>query len=145
MRGFTLIEVILVVVIISIISSLSAAFYARFITQNAVSNTQDQIVQSLRKAQTYAMMSRKHAVDGWGLNWDPTSHILTMYQGPTYVGRTQPLDETYTINSNITISGLGDINFTRRTGAPSTTATITISGQNNSKTVTVNAQGVVSR
>lgn len=150
MRGFTLIEVILVVAIISIISSLSAAFYARFITQNAVSNTQDQIVQSLRKAQTYAMMSRKSNTSGWGVNWDSGAHVLTLYQGPNFAGRALALDERFTINSNITITfspaSPTDVNFLHETGLPQNTPpTITISGQNNTKTVTVNTQGVVSR
>jgi len=143
--GFTLIELLLTMAIMSFVGLLTVPFYGRFLTQNAVSNTQDQIIQDLRKAQFYALVSRKSNSGGWGVNWDDATNTLTLYQGSDYQNRNQALDETFPINDNITISGLTDLNFPRLTGVPAAGATITISGQNTTKTITVNGQGIATR
>ncbi|MBI3486295.1 prepilin-type N-terminal cleavage/methylation domain-containing protein [Candidatus Daviesbacteria bacterium] len=147
-KGFTLIELLLVIAIMSLISALSVAFYARFITQNAVANAQDQLVGDFRKAQIYAMEGKLNS--NWGVNF--TSNTIVLYQGSSYVGRTAALDENFSVNSNISMTNMGDINYARVTGIPTnggaaiTTLTITISGPNNiSKTVTIISQGTVSK
>lgn len=142
-RGFTIIELLLVVSIVAVISGLSVPFYGRFLTQNAVSNTVDQLVASFHKAQFYAMMSRKSNASGWGVNFG--SQTITLYQGATYASRNTALDETYTVNNNITVSGMSDVNFSRISGVPSSSVTVTITGNGNSKAVTLNAVGMVTR
>lgn len=143
-KGFTLIEVILVVAIILIIGTMSSAFYARFILQNGAINTQDQLVQSLRKAQLYAMLSRKSNTSGWGVSYG--SNTITVYQGPNYTGRTTSLDETFSVNPSVTVSGLTDINFARISGTPTpSTLTITITNNNTNRTITVNQMGMVTK
>lgn len=142
-KGYTLIEVILVMAIVLTVGVGATGFYGRFLTQNAVGNTVDQIVQNFRKAQSYAMESRKSNASGWGVNY--ASSTITLYQGATYGGRNQALDEKFAINGNITVSPSSfDINFARMTGIPNPVS-ITISGQGNSKTVTLNSQGMVTR
>lgn len=139
-RGFTLIELLLVIAIITILSTLSVAFYSRFLTQNATLNNVDQVVADIRKAQIYAISGHRNS--NWGVNYANSEIIL--YSGPNYAGRTQALDEKFSVNPNITISGLNDINFAKSTGI-SSAATITITANNTTKTVTVNSLGVVSR
>lgn len=141
--GFTLIELILVVAIITTVGGLSASFYGRFINQNAVSNTVDQIVQLTRKAQTYAMLSRKSNSAGWGICL--SSPNLILYQGVSCLSKNSALDEKFQVNTAISISGLTDINFTRVNGIPSTTPTIVVSGLGISKQVVVNSLGMISR
>ncbi len=142
--GFTLIEFLLVVALVTTLSLLSVGFYSRFLTQDAVANTVDQLTGDFRKAQIYAMMGRG---DGnWGVNF--ATNTLTLYRGASFATRTtadKAFDETFSINQNISISGFSDLNFTKRTGLPGATPTITISGNNTTKTVTINAQGIASR
>ncbi len=150
-RGFTLIEVIVVVTIFAVISTLTVVFYTRFLTQNNVSSVQDQLFSQLRKAHVYSTTSRKSAVSGWGVHYDGTNHKIIMFLGPSYTGRTTAFDETFTFAGSITMSGFpasNDITFARVTGlpTPSTTTTIIIRGPNNiSKQVIVNGQGVATR
>lgn len=140
--GLTLIELLLVVAIMTTLSILSAPFFSRFLTQNAVSNTTDQLVNSLRKAQMYSMMGKQNGQ--WGVHNGTTS--FTLFQGSTYATRTTAFDETYTLNGNMSFSGFGsDVIYTKITGIPSTAPTITISGNGISKTISVNAQGTVNR
>jgi prepilin-type N-terminal cleavage/methylation domain-containing protein len=140
-KGFTFIELLLVVALLSIITGVSTIFYSRFLTQNAVDNTVDQVLGSFRKAQMYSLSGRKDS--NWGVSY--TSNTITLYSGNSYATRNSALDENYTINNNITITGLTDINFSRPNGIPSTTASITVNGGNNSKTITINELGVGSR
>lgn len=142
MRGFTIIELILVIAIISIIALLSSPLYSRFLLQNAVDNTVDQLSGSLRKAQVYSMMGKQSSA--WSVN--SSSNTITLYKGASFAGRDPAFDEKFSVNPSVSISGMTDISYTKVTGLPTpTTATITISSGSNSKTVTINSQGVVSR
>lgn len=142
MRGFTIIELILVIAIISTVALLSSPFYSRFLLQNAVDNTVDQLSGSLRKAQVYSMMGKQSSA--WSVNF--SSNTITLYKGASFVARNPAFDEKFSVNPNVTISGMTDISYAKVTGLPTpTTATITISSGANSKTVTINSQGVVSR
>lgn len=150
-QGFTLIELILVTAIVLGLGVFAFSFYARFLTQNGVSNAADQLVQSLRKAQSYAMMSRKSNSSGWGVKYLAPTPIITFYQGNTYATRNQGLDEKYTVGPSINISPNFEINYSRMSGLPVPTpppaspVTITISGRGTSEAISVNSQGVVSR
>lgn len=140
MKGFTLIELLLVVAIMLTISVLSGAFYSRFLLQNSVANTVDQLVGSLRKAQVYSMTGKQGS--GWGVDY--SSNTITLYKG-TALGQDPAFNERFSINSNVTVSGLSNVYFYAMTGTPSSILTINISGNNSSKTVTVNSQGMVEK
>lgn len=140
-KGFTLIELIIVIALISILGFLSTGFYSRFYNQNAVSTVTDELTQEFRKAQIYAMTGKQNG--NWGVHNNITSIIL--FQGSAFAGRNTAFDETFSVNSNISISGLTDLIFSRMTGTPSATPTIIISSANNTRTITVNSQGVVNR
>lgn len=142
MRGFTLIELLLVIAIVSIIAMLSSPFYSRFLLQNAVTNTADQMVGSLRKAQTYSMAGRQGSE--WSVNY--SGNAITLYKGSSFAGRDASFDEKFSVVQTVNVSGITNISFARVTGLPTPSgADITISSGNNSKTVTVNSQGVVGR
>ncbi len=140
-HGLTLIELLLVISIILIIGTFSVIFFSRFLTQNAVANTQDQLIGELRKAQVYAMMGRQNG--NWGVRFG--SNKITLFQGNSYALRNTAFDESFSENATISISGFSEIVFTKTTGLPSTFATYTIIGNDSLKQVTVNSQGVTSR
>ncbi len=139
--GFSLIELLLVIAIIGIISTFSTSFYSRFIMQNAAFNTGDQLVGDFRRAQILAMMGRQNS--NWGVNI--TGATLTLYMGNNYASRNTDFDEEFSLNPNISISGMSDVNFARITGLPSTTPNITISGSGSTQNISINAQGVAIR
>jgi prepilin-type N-terminal cleavage/methylation domain-containing protein len=144
--GFTLIELILVITILLSLGAMSGVFYSRLLTQSNVQTVSDQLIGSFRKAQTYAMASKRGSA--WGVHY--ASNTITLYKGSTF-GVDTSFNETFTVPQSITITGFTDINFARVTGlsasgTPSTTPTIIISGTSNtSEQITVNAQGVASR
>lgn len=137
-RGFTIIELLIAVFIISTLGVMSISFYSRFLTQNTVDNTTNTIVQSLRKAQIYSMSGKQNGV--WGVKYTSSPNKITLY-----LTGNSAFDESFTVNSNITITGFFNISFAKASGSPNTEATIVILGNNNSKTITINSQGGVKR
>ncbi len=140
-KGFTIIELILVMALFLIIGTLSTAFYSRLYTQSTVTSVTDQLTQSFRKAQSYAMNSKQNG--NWGVH-NGTSQ-MTLFQGNTYAGRNAVFDESFSVNGNITVTGFTDLIFSRLTGTPSATVIITIKGNDNTKIMIINNQGIVSR
>jgi len=134
-RGITIIELLLVVAIILTLGLMSASFYSRFLTQNAVGNTQNQLVNSFRKAQTYSMMGKQNGV--WGVRY--ASNQITLY-----LTGDSSFDESFDVNNTVTVTTF-DIAFAKITGLPSSTGDIAITGGNNTKIVTINSQGVASK
>lgn len=140
-QGFTLIEMLLSVSIITLLVGISVPVYATFIGRNDLEVTRQGIVESLRRAQTYA-----RAVEGdstWGVA--VVSGKAVLFKGASYAARDTAFDENITINSSITTSGLSEVVFTKLSGAPSATgtATFTQATTNDSRTVTINAKGMV--
>jgi len=141
-RGFSFIEVILVVSIVAIMSLMGTVFYSRFLTQNAVANATDHMISQLRKAQIYSMEG-KQSGGNWGVN-----HTVSPKQLQFFLQGNTAFNENYSINSNITISPVFNVLFTHYTGVPTGATfplTITISGNNSTESITVNSQGVVSK
>ncbi|TSC65652.1 MAG: Uncharacterized protein CEO21_363 [Microgenomates group bacterium Gr01-1014_80] len=146
MKGITFIELILVLAIMLTLSMMTPTFYSRFLLQNSVADTTDQLVGSLRKAQIYSMAGKQNSA--WSVNY--SNYTITLYRGNDFINREQAFDEKFSVNTNVTVSDFIDLNFAKITGIPSTgnpslTPTITISGGNNTKTVAVNSQGVIDR
>lgn len=142
MKGFTIIELILVVAIMLTLSVMAPVFYSRFLLQNAVANTVDQFTGSFRKAQTYSMMGKQGSA--WSVNY--SSNAITLYKGTSFASRDSSFDEKFSVNSSVSVSGITDVSFARFSGLPNpSTSSITVSSGNNSKNITINSQGVVSR
>lgn len=140
-QGLTVLELLLVISLISVVSAFSAIIYSRFLIENAVLNTVDQLVGEAHKAQTYAMAGRQNG--NWGVNF--SAPTMTLYLGNSFISRTTAFDEKFTVNSNVIVSGLSDLNFFRLTGTPSSTPTVTITGNNTTKTIIVNSYGMINR
>lgn len=134
-KGMTLIELLLVVAIVLILGSLSAVFYSRFLNQNSVSNVSDEFAGELRKAQIYSMQGKQNS--NWGVSYAGTTITL-------FATSSGAFNETFSINSNIAVSGFSSVTFAKN-GTPSATPTITISATGNTKTVSINSQGGISR
>jgi len=143
-RGLTLIELILVVAIMTSVGILTAPVYSRFLTQNAVEEAAVIISQNLRKAQWYALMSRKSAVSGWGVYYlDNPAQEMVLYQGTGFATRNSALDEKTKLPGRIGVTNF-EVNYSKVTGKPGTTPVIVVTRQGNTRNITVNGLGVVS-
>lgn len=113
-RGFTLIEILLVIAIILTVGFLSAAFPPRFITQMAVRDAKDEFQSVLQKARAYAIAGREHS--SWGAHYG--NSVITLFKGDSYNNRDQSQDENTPINENISVSGFTETVFAQPGGKP---------------------------
>lgn len=140
-RGFSLIELLLSVVIISLLAGMSMPLYQSLQTRNDLDNTTQSIADALRRAQSYARSGKSDSI--WSVKVEPDT--VWLYKGLDFLTRTQGFDEPVYLSDSFTIAGLSTISFSKLTGAPSTTGTITLTATANEvRTITVNAEGMVS-
>ena len=140
-KGFTLLEVLLSLAAIALISGISIPLYQSFQVRNDLDIAATTYAQSLRRAQILAQ-----AMDGdiaWGVYM--TSGSITLFRGISYVSRDSNFDEVFEIPASITPSGISEIIFTKFTGLPQTTGSVTLTSTiNETRVITINARGTIS-
>lgn len=141
MRGFTLIEILLAISIIALIGGFSLPVYTRLQVRNDADLAATTVAQSLRRAQLLSQAS-----DGdtsWGVKVQPGA--LTLFRGLNFASRNPTFDELYDLSASFTVSGLDEVIFTKFTGKPLATGTVTLTTPTNeTRVVTINSEGMVS-
>ena len=138
--GFSLIEMLLSVMIIGMITAVSVPLYNSFLARNDLDITSQQIAESFRRAQIYARGVQGDSA--WSV--EVQTSAVTLFKGTVFASRDTSYDETITLPGRVTASGLGEVRFAILTGLPNTTGTVTLtSNASETKTVTINAEGMV--
>lgn len=134
--GFTLIELILVIGLIAVIGATASPFLSNFILRNNYETTTDKLLSTLRKAQQYSVQGKNNVMWGTCLS----GSVIRLYRGscssPTFA-------EDFDVPSTITITGFTDITFSRLRGEPSSILAITITSAIGTRSVSVNAAGMI--
>ncbi len=138
--GFTIVEMLLVMAIIASIGALSFPFIVAFSNRNNLDIAVNTLVQAERRAQTMSTVVESDSQ--WGVNI--ASGRITLYKGTTYAGRDTGFDENHEISSSISVTGLTDISYSKVFGTPTATGTTTLTNENDTRMVTVNAKGTIS-
>lgn len=137
--GFTLIEVLLSITLIGIISGIGAIVYQQLQNRNDLDIAVGSVASSFRRAQALSQ-----AIEGdttWGVRINTGSIVL--FQGASYATRVTSFDEVTNISSAIVGSGFVEVVFSKLTGLPQTNGVLTFTNSNDSRTITLNAQGAV--
>lgn len=141
-KGFTLIELLLSIALISALAYVSLPVYQSFQIKNDLNIAATTIVQSLRRAQ---MLSQNMEGDSsWGVL--VASGNVTIFKGSSFASRDAAYDETTSISNAVTPSGVSEVVFSKLSGDPSTTGTITLNNSITSlesRTITINSKGMV--
>ena len=138
--GFTLIEMVLSVAMFTLILTMTLPMLRTFTVRNDLDVATNSVVQNMRRAQTLSYLA-----DGdtsWGIHLSVGSILI--YKGVSYAARDQTYDEVTTIPTSIAIAGLSDVTFTKATGMPQSTGTLTLtSALNDTRNITINQKGMV--
>ncbi|MBN1331418.1 prepilin-type N-terminal cleavage/methylation domain-containing protein [Candidatus Dojkabacteria bacterium] len=138
-KGFSLLEVLLVVALIGIVAGFSAVVYTDFQTRNELDLTTQKIAQSLRTAQLNSQTMKNDST--WGVYI--ASNEITVFEGPDYAGRNVDSDFIQTFSTSISHTGLDEIVFSKYYGVPDTTGAINLATTNNSSQLTLNEKGTL--
>lgn len=117
-RGFSLIEVMLVVALIGAIAGVGVPLYRDYQIRNDLNLATEQVTQGLARARLLSQAAQND--DSWGF-YAPAG---VLYKGESYETRDPAFDETYPMPSTIKIEGLLEVNYQKIHGAPDATGEI---------------------
>jgi prepilin-type N-terminal cleavage/methylation domain-containing protein len=140
MRGFTLIEILIVIGVLAIIVASATPLTLDFYNSRQLDLYEQGLVQKLRQAQTKAMETENDSDFGVYL----TSNEYVLFQGSSYSGRDTNLDETIDLPDNLEVTGMDEIIFDKLSGKPSQTREITLKIGAEKETLSINEVGMVS-
>lgn len=140
-RGFTAVELLIVLAIFVISAATTLPFLGMFREAETLSSISEDVAQTLRRAQHRAMSGQRERP--WGVKFGEGHFIL--FGGASFARRLPALDELHRVPPTYTFSGLAEIAFTPLTGMPMQgSGTVTISHPDGgSKRVEVNAVGAI--
>ncbi|MBU1164648.1 prepilin-type N-terminal cleavage/methylation domain-containing protein [Patescibacteria group bacterium] len=132
MRGFTLIELIIVVAIIMLLGALSVPFFQSFQVSSGLYTFTDEVSRIVRYAQVSAINGQNN--DDWGVYFNESNKEYTIYKGSNYALRDTNFDLVFEYREIFSISTdfvNDEIIFSQYQGLPQSSGTITITSVNN--------------
>lgn len=139
MKGFTLLEIIIVISIVAIIFIVAIPMSITFLKSQNLNTTTNNVLSTLRQAQTQAMFQKNDS--SFGVKFLDDSYIL--FQGSSYVTRVTSEDILISTPFTVSISGINEIVFAKRTGIPNTTGALLIMAGTINRSVYINQQGTI--
>lgn len=141
MKGFTLIEISLVVALTLIIGAVTMPSYTKFIDGRKLSADKSKLVENIRYARELAKSGKDNS--SFGIYFQTSRYVL--YQGSDYSSRKEPKDQTFELGKNIKLSNINEVNFAKKTGLPSTTGILKIENTNTEdfEEVEINQEGLI--
>jgi len=118
-KGFTLIEMLIVVVVFLIIVGVSVPLYFKFQEISEKESITQEIIQAVREIQLKAQMGIGN--NNHGLYF--SGHTYTVYTGDSFSTKDPTSVENYEISDIISVNAPTDLNFLKNEGTP-TGATI---------------------
>ena len=139
MRGFTVIELILVISIIGVLMAATAPFMSSFMLRNSWHVATDRVASEVYKAQNYAMAGK--VISGsnvWGVCINGST--FRMFNGSC---STPNFFEDFPFPRGITITGITSVTFDNLRGTPSVASTVVINSSVGSSNVVLSGSGMV--
>ena len=136
-RGFSLIEIVVVMGILAILGSLGLFVAIDQYRSYALSAETSTIVSLLQKARNQAINNLGQSRHGVFL--DNTNY--TLFEGTDYASRVQGYDEIIPKSPAVTMGGLQEIIFKQLNGESSTIGNITISNPQKTSVISINSEG----
>lgn len=141
MKGFTLVELVIVLAIMLLLSAVVGSLASNTLPKSQLSSEVALVADTLRRAQALTIAG-KHDL-AWGVHF--TSSTMTLFAGTSYAVRDTQYDEIHVFPDGLAVSGLTDVVFTAIHGTTPDVGTITLTSGATSETrsVTVDAQGLI--
>lgn len=143
-KGFTLMEILIVLGILMLIFLVAFPKFAEIRNNQVLKSGVEDIITSINKAKSQTLASLNSLE--YGVHFSQNS--VTIFPGDTYIAGSSANEVIdiflpANISSISLVGGVSTLHFSRLTGMPSTSGTITISNSTTSKTITISAAGAV--
>ena len=154
-RGFTLVELLIVLGLLSLLSFASIPVYQNFVFSRDIDETADALMSALRAAHTRSVARLDNATHGVFLDISATPPLYVLYQVPAseptidYAHRAKAFDYTVILGPAVTLSTTlvgEEVYFLRGSGVPniSAPASITLThSTGGARTLNINSVGLV--
>lgn len=137
MKGFTFIELIIVIAVILILGIGATPTFINLLAKNNLNTVTNGFKSSLRKAQSYAISGKdNNAV--WGVCI--FGQNIRLFSGSC---SSPARKEEISITNGVNISGFSTVTFEDLRGEPSSAFTFTLSNQAGTKNIIINSAGNV--
>lgn len=138
-----MIELLLVMGITAIIFAFSAPYTLNFYRTQITDDARSNIIEALQRARHYAVLQKNDS--NFGVKINNSDHQYVLFQGGSYATKVDLYDEVYDLIDNIEVSGEDEIVFSKLTGVPSATGTISLSYGTVLKEILIQDSGTVSK
>lgn len=137
MKGFTLIEILIVITIMAFLVALTIPLGIQFYKNQQFDTIVDEVIQALRRAQWQAMSAKNDS--SFGVYFKAGQYIL--FQGVSYIARND--EEIFDFSNDISFSGISEVIFSKIEGIPSSVGDITLTGSYETAIISINQVGRV--
>src|SRR3982751_3855257 len=104
-KGFSLLEVLLVVGMMTLLAGFTAPLGFNFYRSQTVESARSQLLETLSKARQNAVLQKGDSRYGVKINTlDDNLSRFTLYKGSTFAGRDSDYDEVYEQTAGLSIS-----------------------------------------
>lgn len=138
-RGFTLLEIIIVLALIVVLSSFSVLFSFTYLRTQNVRSDAAIIVSELRRAQTQAYTEDHDASHGLKV----LSDRVVRFTGASYATRTTSQDVETDFPVSVTVTGSSEVVFPKGSMDPSAAATITLDNAETAFDILISTYGII--
>lgn len=116
---------------------LSVPVLQSFQFQNDIQASSDLGASAVRTASNFARSGKTDSE--WGVRFQVGT--IYVFQGNNFNTRDTSYDYEYDISTSVSVSGLSEIIFSRFTGLPQSTGTVTFSNSSDTRQITINSRG----
>jgi len=136
MKGFSLVEILIVIAILAFLLVLLAPSGIQFYRTQQLDTVTEEIVQALRKAQLNSMSVKSDSA--FGVYFSSGQYVL--FRGNSYLSRDQ--EEVFEILNDISFSGdISEVVFSKLNGDPNNIGNLILTLDNKTKTININSLG----
>lgn len=140
-RGFTLVELLLVIGLAALIGAISAPALYSFVSSSFFTNGVEIMMRTLRTAQNYSISGRDDS--SWGVHYEVGK--LVLFKGTDYATRDPSFDTSTPLPTAVVIVGWSDLYFDRLRGRPSQTINIEVQALGREAEIKVRSEGSIRR
>ncbi len=138
-KGFSLVEILIVLGIFTVLASVSILGYLNFTAHSNLEISTVGLVESIRFAQSSSQAGVGDSKWGVQISLDQ----VTIFKGDSYTTRDSSFDQIMGLSSKVIASGLSEIVFEKLMGSTVNTGVITLSNNSGLKNISINEKGIL--